>query len=358
MLNKEEQKTAFNSLLDIIIPGNKKTYEIVKEHFLNWLDEWENEHDYELYTENWSIYNIYEEDFLREYIYEELVERINTINIIDIESYKQLNHVIKTGAQGYKEWNKNFPDIAQNMINYITWRDKKPCTIIDGIDLINKAQYYFIESMLNYMYEEKYNNKLIPIYLDYKQYKQTYSNLDLEHLLNTIENDFDLILKKTKMYEEEQEIIRNERNIFYDKYFKMSERCYKSGCPKCIPQTYGLFCKQLNKEISIDDICPKESKNIIAKKRDKIQKEIKTTLPKDIKDAIESYAVAISHIGNNYSDADSIRIETHNKLCELLGIDKKDFKPFDMNTSVINGSMNYKTAVDMLIGYVEHIIRK
>lgn len=94
------------------------------------------------------------------------------------------------------------------------------------------------------------------------------------------------------------------------------------------------------------------------KKRDKIQKEIKTTLPKDIRDAIESYAVAISHIGNNYTDADSIRIETHNKLCAVLGIDKKDFKPFELNTSVINGSMDYKTAVDMLIGYVENIIRK
>ena len=357
-MNDQNQKSAFNNLLDIIIPDNKKTYESVKEHFIEWLDNWEGEHDYELHTGNWSRNSIFGENFLQEYIYEELIGYTNIINIIDRENNDRLNYVIKTCAKGYKEWNKNFPDISLNIINYITWQNKKPNTAIDRINLIDTAQYHFIESMLNRMYEEKYNDKLIPTYLDYEQYKQTYSGLDLKYLINTVEDDFNLILQKTKLHEKEQEIIQKEHDISYKEYFKIVRRCYRSGCPECITQTYGMFCKKLNKEIKTDDICPKESKNITAKKTNNTQEEIKTTLPKNIRDAIESYAVAISNTGNNYSDADSIRIETHNKLCELLGVDKNDFKPFELNTSVINGNMDYKTAVNMITGYVEAHLNK
>ena len=62
-------------------------------------------------------------------------------------------------------------------------------------------------------------------------------------------------------------------------------------------------------------------------------------LPKEIMDAIECYATVISYEGNDYSTAVLERINAHDKLCELLSIDKEEFKPFEYNTSVINGKM-------------------
>ncbi len=79
-MNDQNQKSAFNNLLDIIIPDNKKTYESVKEHFIEWLDNWEGEHDYELHTGNWSRNSIFGENFLQEYIYEELIGYTNLFN--------------------------------------------------------------------------------------------------------------------------------------------------------------------------------------------------------------------------------------------------------------------------------------
>jgi hypothetical protein len=81
-------------------------------------------------------------------------------------------------------------------------------------------------------------------------------------------------------------------------------------------------------------------------------------LPKEIMDAIECYATVISYEGNDYSTAVLERINAHDKLCELLSIDKEEFKPFEYNTSVINGKMKYKTAVNILISSIKYLKTK
>ncbi len=359
MFNKEYQKLAFENLLKIIDPSTNKTYESVQKNFINWYDnEWSD--IYENIIDKHGPYYDYDDDmdFLEKYI----IERLLAKSIVNMNNgkNKKLRNIFKSGPKGYLEWYNNFPEIALYTINFLAKKDHSIIidNTINDILLIDYSQTIFLGVVLVDMYNQindKY--KLEYLYVGFPHHQNHYfDDNTLKKFLEQIDKKFNILLEETKIHIMKEEKLRKERRIFSKKHKEIIERCCKSNCSEFeYNKGGGIFCKIYNRSLTIEDECPKESKNIAIKQQDKKPETIETNLPKDVMDAIERYATIISYEGNDYNIAVSQRIDAHNKLCELLSIDKEEFKPFEYDASVISGNMKYKTALNILISSIKHL---
>lgn len=360
MISKEEQKLAFENLLKIIDPSTNKTYESVQTNFINWYDnEWSDIYE-NIINKHGPYYDYeYEDmDFLENYI----IERLLTKSIVNMNNgkNKKLRNIFKSGPKGYLEWYNNFPEIALYTINFLAKKDQSIIidNTIDDILLIDYSQIIFLGVVLVDMYNEANDKyKLEYLYVGFPHHKNNvFDDKTLKEFLEQTDKEFNILLEETKIHNMKEEELRKERRAFSKKHKEIIERCCKSNCSESeYNKGGGIFCKMYNRSLTIEDECPKESKNIVIKHQDEKPETIETNLSKDIMDAIERYATIISYEGNDYNIAVAQRIDAHNKLCELLSIDKEEFKPFEYDASVISGSMKYKTAVNILISSIKHL---